>query len=67
MVANVDGYVATEDPGNLLCGCKKTGAQFDDTWKVKVVADTVSKRPEHVRADEALENTALSQMTGRML
>ena len=40
MVTNADGYVATVDEDNLLCGCTKTAAVFSDDWKYKVIADT---------------------------
>ena len=40
MVTNADGYVATEDADNLLCGCTKTAAVFNYDWMNKVIADT---------------------------
>lgn len=40
MVANVDGYSATVDESNLLCGCHKAAAQFSTDFLEKVIADT---------------------------
>ena len=40
MVTNADGYVATVDEDNLLCGCTKTATVFNNDWRNKVIADT---------------------------
>lgn len=40
LVTNGDGYVATVNSKNLLCGCTKTAAVFSSSWLDKVVADT---------------------------
>ena len=40
MVTNADGYVATVDEDNLLCGCTKTAAVFNYDWRDKVIMDT---------------------------
>jgi len=40
LVTNGDGYVATVNPDNLLCGCTKTAAKFTTAWMDKVIADT---------------------------
>lgn len=40
MITNVDGYTATEDPSNLLCGCKKAATALSSEFLAKVIADT---------------------------
>lgn len=40
MVANSDGYSATADPTNLMCGCKKAGASYKTQYLDEVVAET---------------------------
>ena len=40
MVVNADGYIATENADNLMCGCSKTSATFSTEWGNKVIADT---------------------------
>lgn len=40
LVTNADGYVASVNPSNLLCGCTKAGVSFSSQWLQKVIADT---------------------------
>ena len=40
MVTFQDGYTASADPTNLLCGCQKTPPAYSDAWLGKVVADS---------------------------
>ena len=40
MIANMDGYSATKDDSNLMCGCHKTAASFSTEYLEKVITDT---------------------------
>ncbi len=40
MVANADGYSASVNEADLMCGCSKASTKFNSAWASKVVADT---------------------------